>query len=139
MNPTGNPKDKRNSIRIPLLSEKVMIGQGQYFEIADITPYGLFVKIENSQFPTVNSTLEVTFQLPGDLGPLSISAQVVRISWAKTKRSNVQLGYGVKFVDVRPGHKKILDAYVTYLRNKQIITVSKRIIEEFFNGNPRAY
>jgi hypothetical protein len=41
---------------------------------------------------------------------------------------------GVRFDKLNSGTKKILDAYVVYLRNKQIINVSKRIIEEFFGS-----
>jgi hypothetical protein len=74
--------------------------------------------------------------LPGDLGSLQVTASVVRVKWAATRKAGKDsLGMGVRFEEVSPNIKKILDAFVVYLRNKQIITVSKRIIEEFFGEN----
>jgi len=134
-------KDKRSGIRIPLLSEKVAyFSSGREFaaDITDITNEGLFLKTEDLLAPKTAVLLRLN--LPGDLGSLQVNAEVVRVKWAVTrKKGQDQLGMGVRFVDVSPNIKKILDAYVVYLRNKQIITVSKRIIEEFFgsDGGPK--
>lgn len=130
-------KDKRAGIRIPLLSERATYSlNGQDFEadIGDITNEGLFLKTEKLLSP--QSKVQLKLNLPGDLGSLQVTASVVRVKWAATRKAGKDsLGMGVRFEEVSPNIKKILDAFVVYLRNKQIITVSKRIIEEFFGEN----
>lgn len=133
-----NPKDKRNAIRIPLLSDSAYIGDTLY-TLKDITEFGAFFEVKELDFPKPHSTVRVGFQLPGDLGMVYTDAEVTRLSWAKTKKNKTEKGFAVKFLNVPLNIQKILGAYVTYLRNKQIITVSKRIIEEFFNGSPKTY
>lgn len=135
-----NKKDKRSHIRIPLLSESVSFeyiptdGAKVIKEVcgmADISNSGCFIKtianVKPKSFITVNLTL------PGDLGVMQVKGKVIWRRWAIKKGSKSQdLGMGVAFTDVSPTIQKVLDAYCVYLRNKQIITVSKRIIEEFF-------
>ncbi|MDB5037977.1 MAG: hypothetical protein JWQ35_1505 [Bacteriovoracaceae bacterium] len=130
-------KDKRAGIRIPLLSESVSYIHNEVekkADISDITNEGLFIKTSEILAPRTNLVLQV--QLPGDLGSIQVNASVIRVNWAvNRKKSKENLGMGVRFENVPANIKKILDAYVVYLRNKQIITVSKRIIEEFFGSD----
>jgi Tfp pilus assembly protein PilZ len=133
-------KDKRAGIRIPLLSERVTYfvnGVEKTADITDITADGLFLKTSEILPPRTNVLLQL--HLPGDLGSLQVNAQVIRVNWVQNrKKGRETLGMGVRFEDVQANIKKIIDAYVVYLRNKQIITVSKRIIEEFFGSdNPK--
>lgn len=135
-------KDKRTGIRIPLLSERAIYSvEGKDFEadIGDITNDGLFIKTD--QLLTPRTRVALKLQLPGDLGTLQVTAKVVRVNWAVSRKAGKDtLGMGVRFDEVSPNIKKILDAFVVYLRNKQIITVSKRIIEEFFgNEGPKKF
>jgi hypothetical protein len=137
-----NAKDKRGGIRIPLLAERiryVLDGVQHEADVGDITNDGLFIKTEKILSP--KKKIEIQLQLPGDLGSLQVGASVVRVNWAvNRKKGREHLGMGLRFEDVSPNIKKILDAYVVYLRNKQIITVSKRIIEEFFgNEGPKKF
>ncbi len=133
---TVNAKDKRAGIRIPLLSERVsFIANGSRAEadVGDITPDGVFLKTANILKPKTAVTLNV--QLPGDLGMLSLDGEVVRVNWTVNRKKNKEsIGMGIRFDNLNQGTRKILDAYVVYLRNKQIINVSKRIIEEFFGS-----
>lgn len=130
-------KEKRAGIRIPLLSEKLhyfVDSEMREASVGDITAEGMFLKTEQVLAPKTD--LRVQIKLPGDLGDLSLKAKVVRVNWAVSRRKNRdQLGFGVQFEDLNDGTKKILDAYVVYLRNKQIISVSKKIIEEFFGSS----
>ncbi len=133
-------KDKRTGIRIPLLSESITYFQNgvqKSADIGDMTNEGIFIK--TSELLTPKAEVLVQLQLPGDLGTIQVDAQVIRINWAVSKKKNREhIGMGLRFVNVPANIKKILDAYVVYLRNKQIITVSKRIIEEFFgNEGPK--
>lgn len=129
-------KDKRAGIRIPLLSENVAYfhnGVEKRADISDITNEGLFIKTSEVLPPKTQLSLQV--QLPGDLGTINVGATVIRVNWTvNRKKSREHLGMGIRFENVPANIKKILDAYVVYLRNKQIITVSKRIIEEFFGS-----
>jgi Tfp pilus assembly protein PilZ len=132
-------KDKRAGIRIPLLSEKVSYfidGVEHFADVSDITADGLFLKTEKLVSPRSDTLIQLA--LPGDLGNLQVNAKVVRVNWvANRKKGRDSLGMGVKFENISPNIRKIIDAYVVYLRNKQIITVSKRIIEEFFGNDPK--
>ena len=125
-------KEKRNGIRVPLLNESVdcyINGLWTHNKLYDITPNGAF--IESEILPAHKDIIELAFILPGELGRFHIQAEVVRINWTKNKKNVQNKGFGVKFIK-NTNADRILDSYVTYLRNKQIITVSKRIIEEFF-------
>lgn len=127
-------KDKRAGIRVPLLSETVTYfynGEARACAITDITNDGLFLKTEEILKPRSEVTLQL--ELPGDLGFVQVPAQIIRVNWALNKKKGRDaLGMGIRFCNVAPNIQKILEAYVVYLRNKQIISVSKRIIEEFF-------
>ncbi|PIR21753.1 MAG: hypothetical protein COV44_11515 [Deltaproteobacteria bacterium CG11_big_fil_rev_8_21_14_0_20_45_16] len=139
---TLSKKDKRAGIRVPLLSEKVLffVSTNQFdADVGDITTEGVFLK--STELLKPQTAVNIQFSLPGDLGLLSVEGKVVRVNWAiNRKRGKEHLGLGIRFENLTEGTKKILDAYVVYLRNKQIISVSKRIIEEFFgaNKNPKS-
>lgn len=139
---TLRSKDKRGGIRVPLLAEKATFSfdnrEGQA-DITDITNDGLFLR--TSEILKPKDLVVLKLNLPGDLGCLHVNARVVRVNWAVSrKRNRENLGMGLQFSDVSPSIRKILDAYVVYLRNKQIISVSKRIIEEFFgNDGPKKH
>jgi len=139
-------KEKRHDIRIPLLNERFSIKtislfnnqdiEPHYYQIADISENGIFVKIQkNEKNFKPHQLVNVYITLPGDLDQLILMGRVCRVNWAiRPKVKNYQLGFAVKFEPMSSGYKKIWDAYRIYLRNKQIINVSKRIISEFL-GN----
>lgn len=131
-------KERRQQIRIPLISEAChwYDDQGALSEdtLVDITNLGMFIKSDRE--PKPRERVIIKFYLPGDLGNLNLYAEVVWKRWMLTKNSKLSKGFAVKFVDNREDHLKILDAYCVYLRNKQIITVTKRLVEEFFK-NPK--
>lgn len=130
-------KEKRQEIRVPLLAERVTYfidGQEKIADLGDITNYGIFLR--TSEILKPRTPVRVQLTLPGDLGVLEIAGHVVRVNWSISKRAKKDhLGMGIRFENISENIQKILDAYVVYLRNKQIITVSKRIIEEFFGGD----
>jgi c-di-GMP-binding flagellar brake protein YcgR len=135
-------KEKRSEIRVPLLSEKISyFVDGREFtaDIADITTDGIFLRSNEVLKP--RTFVKVQLTLPGDLGVLEVAGHVVRVNWSLSKKHKKDhLGMGIRFENLSENIKKILDAYVVYLRNKQIITVSKRIIEEFFgNDGPKKF
>jgi Tfp pilus assembly protein PilZ len=137
---TAGKKEKRTGIRIPLLSEEIKYhfsGNEKLAVVGDITADGVFLKTSEILPPRSEVTLQI--QLPGDLGELKVQGKVVRVNWAvQRKKHKENLGFGVRFETLTEGTRKILDAYVVYLRNKQIISVSKKIIEEFFgSSNPK--
>lgn len=134
-------KEKRQSIRMPLLSEMVTVmfpsGEEYRQEITDVSENGVFIKMSAPIKPL--SFITLGFNLPGDLGQLKLQAVVTRVAWTVNKKKGHNFkGIGCQLVDAVGNYKKIWDSYIIYLRNKQIITVSKRIIEEFFKGGPQA-
>lgn len=137
---TISKKEKRTGIRVPLLSEEIRYhvdGSENLAVVGDITAEGMFLK--TSEILPPRKQVQLQIQLPGDLGELKVEGKVVRVNWAvQRKKHKENLGFGVRFENLTDGTKKILDAYVVYLRNKQIISVSKKIIEEFFgSSNPK--
>lgn len=139
-----NKKERRKDIRIPLIFETVTLDSipvdgakviTETCEVADISKGGAFIKTIANLKP--KSFINIRFRLPGDLGLFQVRAQILWKRWGVPKGSkDLKLGIAVKFVDVSAMNAKILDAYLIYLRNQQIITVSKRIIEEFFGDKP---
>lgn len=131
------PKERRKHMRVPLLLETCNWTPYEamfeyHSEIANISNSGTFIK--SDRLPKPGSLITVSFQLPSELGLIAIKSKVVRLRWTKTKGIDEVKGFGVEFIEIPANIAKILDAYVIYLRNKQIITVSKKIIQEFF-GN----
>jgi Tfp pilus assembly protein PilZ len=128
-------KERRKSYRMELLSEACgwsIVGSPKKTpnKIINISTEGMFVESESNP----QGELEIVLTLPGDLGNLDIKGTVVWRRWAVTKKNKEPLGFAVKFIH-NPNTKKVMDAFYTYLRNKQIMTVSNRIIEEFFGDN----
>lgn len=133
-----NVKERRAQLRVPLLSEKcTWLNQNwtsNESDLYDISSEGLY--INSPKNPEINEVLEIQLKLPGDLGTLILKGKVVWRQWAQTKKNKRPVGFAVKFIEVGPNVQKIMDSYCVYLRNKQIITVSKRIVEEFFAKGP---
>jgi hypothetical protein len=129
-----NKKDKRAYIRIPLIvGWHCMIDQKSY-PIADIANNGLFLKDDDLRL-NLKSNYQISIELPGDLGNFKFNCKVVRCVLKGNEKKSIYRGYGIEFI-LSDNEQKIMDSYVVYLRNKQIISVSKRIIEEFF-GNTK--
>lgn len=130
-------KERRKTIRIPLLAEACTWVSGEdciSSQMLDISDAGVFVKSE--KMPETKE-VEIRIALPGELGTIQLPGKVIRKQWAAVKKRKTEMGFAVQFEVVQPGIKKILDSYCIYLRNKQIIVVSKRIIEEFFAGKDK--
>lgn len=128
-------KEKRRGLRVPILSgsvDLITLDRREKCEVYDLSTTGLFLK--NDKFLKPQDKALIELHLPSDLGILALNSEVVWIKWAKSKKDTHPLGMGFRFNTSAP-QQKILDAYVNYVRNKQIIAVSKRIIEEFF-GDP---
>lgn len=129
----SNTKERRKNIRIPLLGETCTWVSGEASitsQISNISNDGMFIK--SDKMPE-QKEIDIRIALPGDLGVFEVPGKVVRKQWAALKKKSTELGFAVKFEIVQDNHQKIMDSYCIYLRNKQIITVSKRIIEEFFS------
>jgi Tfp pilus assembly protein PilZ len=133
-------KEKRKDIRIPLLTESVYWSKQIdtlsliTSKMTDISKNGLF--IESNEYPIIGEIVKVCFKLPSDLGVLPLNAKVTWRRWASSKKNKLPIGFGVNIIHEDPKLEQIMDKYVIYLRNKQIILVSKRIIEEFFGQKP---
>lgn len=123
-------KERRKDIRIELLSEHMKIN-AKLVEIKNISPSGLFF-VDDIEAFRIGDEVFIELGLPGDLGWVQVDGKIVHAKWAD--KDPTKRGFGVQFVNVPVNIQKIVDAFCVYLRNKQIITVSKRIIEEFF-GN----
>lgn len=132
-------QERRVDIRIPILSERIeFVHDGKTFqkEIGDISKEGIFIKSEELLPP--HSEIYLKIQLPGDLGFLNVPSTVRHVNWCSVKRhKNRVRGFGIHFLPTAANLKKILAAYVIYLRNKQIINVSKKILEDFFGPQPQ--
>lgn len=137
-------KDKRKEIRIPLINEFVGVTKEDnlvdQFQLSDISPIGCFIQSNKLKRP--GEIIELVFSLPGDLGLFRVKAIVKQVKWAMTKKSNRHKGYGVEFdFEGKEDNIKIMNSYSSYLRNHQIIKVSKRILETYLglpvnNSNP---
>lgn len=131
-------KERRIEIRIPLIHESCTwtVSDNIEFETVqmnDISLNGAFIKTLKQ--PELNKELEIRLTLPGDLGILPLKASIQWRRWHSPKKSKLPVGFAVKFKFDNLNIKKVMEAYCVYMRNRQIITVSKRIIEEFF-GTP---
>jgi Tfp pilus assembly protein PilZ len=118
-------KEKRSYIRIPMIEEYLIVSNQRY-KIEDISESGVFI-LECLDSIKANEIISLQFILPGDLGYLNLNGKVARINWTDVKKRKKGAGIELYF---NQNTSKIYKSFVTYLRNKQIITVSKRIIEE---------
>lgn len=132
-----NTKEKRlgNGYRVAILSGSVDLvtnGLRTKVDVHNISATGIFIK--TATFLKSGEAVLIEIHLPSNLGILAIQSEVVWIKWAKSKKDLHPTGMALKFHTSKP-QQQIMDAYVTYVRNKQIIEVSKRIVEEFFGSN----
>jgi hypothetical protein len=136
-----NSKEKRQHIRYSLIGEQVKwmpkdnIHGPEMVEIHDISDRGVFIESISPVKP--QSTIFIEFKLPGDLGSLTVEGRVTWKRWAQRKEDEGKLGFGVEFVNMPSNIDSILKAYVVYLRNRQIITVSKRLMQDFFGDKSK--
>lgn len=127
------PKERRKTMRIPVLNGKQFLVE-QKWTLLDVSEGGAFIETDEDIHPKDTEAYQnINILLPGDLGILNLKCEVVRIAWRTTKKQ--KKGFAIKWSPMEPGIKKIFDAWLVYIRNKQIIDVSKRIIEEFFGKN----
>lgn len=132
-------KERRKNIRVALINEvcnwKLVDAVTAYeSKLLDFSSSGAFI---HSTIPIpIKAEILIHFKLPGDLGFLPIYGKVVWQRWHVKKKSKFETGIGIEFIDLDEGHKKILESYSTYLRNRQIIAVSSKILEEFFGKLP---
>lgn len=128
-------KERRKDMRLVLVYETVNIfdsnGIGYFRKLRDISMGGAYIE-DIALKP--NEYANISIDLPGDLGKFPINFKVKRVDWAKTKKR--KQGIAVEFCDMSESNKNILSSYITYMRNRQIVSVSKRIIEEFFGRIP---
>lgn len=106
-------------------------GIGYRVKLKDITPESVYVEnllLNSSQ------TGAIKFTLPGDLGTLTVNFKVKRCDWAKLKGKPT--GSVLIFNEVSVNIQELLKTYVIYLKNQQIIQVSRRIMQEFFGKRP---
>lgn len=133
-----NPKDKRKHWRVALLSEQIRFSTPELGEqtayMQDISNGGMFIKMKKPL--KASQTIYVHFQLPNDKVPLLVvPAKVIRTVWTKSRKRHLNnTGVGIEFQFEGEMQRRVVEAYVTFLRNKQIIAVSKRIIEEYYGG-----
>jgi hypothetical protein len=129
-------KERRKHLRLDLIQEICgwsIVGSPKKMpnRINNISIEGIFIESES----TPSGTIEISLTLPGDLGHLDITGNIIWRRWATLKKGNKPLGFAVK-LNHTPSTRTIMEAFCTFLRNKQIVTVSKRIIDEFF-GSPK--
>lgn len=126
-------KEKRKDMRIQILNGTVeyYVRGGTYERgrLHDLSAGGAFIGREIPMDP--KSEIVLMFRLPSDLGILECPAEVIWVRWGKTKKSEQPLGFSVKF-HLDKNRQKIMDSFLIYMRNIQIIDVSKRIIEQFY-------
>jgi hypothetical protein len=130
-------KERRGDIRIQLISEKARIigvrsiPYDQILEMADISRDGIFFKTDKPLPP--QEIVKVMLELPGELGVLELVGKVCRIVWKESKKRPTSVkGFAIQLYPLDFNTEKIWNAYRIYMRNKQIVVVSKRIIDEFF-------
>lgn len=95
-------------------------------QVRDVSDHGLFV----NELYKPRTELLVRFSMPGDLGKLTLAFTVKRVAWHVPSARARLRGCGGVLSFGSDAQRKIWLSFQTYLRNQQIIRVSKRIIEE---------
>ena len=131
-------KERRKEIRVDLISEHCVWSNRdipqQSTNLINISKSGAF--LESNSLPKIGDVVCIKLLLPSDLGILEIPGKVKWRRWASIKSKQLPIGFGIEFMFDYIKTEKILEAYCTYLRNKQIIKVSQRIIDAFFADKP---
>jgi len=127
-------KEKRSDIRIPIVNDRLSVAwetSSGDLKLKDLSNKGMFFET-NGELPTPKEWCRVDVILPGDLGKLALDGVVSRVHWRDSRKQSKVRGFAVILGDMSQNTQKIYEAYLVYMRNSQIIKVSKRIIEEFF-------
>jgi hypothetical protein len=130
-----NLKERRKSIRTMTINPECWLCDSS-LKLIDISNTGAFIGSNETISPSdKQSVTHLEIKLPGELGLFIIPCEVVRIQWIETKTR--PKGYAVKFGSSANDEKKVLEAWISFIRNNQIITVSQRIIDEYFGHGKR--
>jgi hypothetical protein len=132
-----NAKERRAFLRVPITSgfiEYYLPGHPyQRSDLINVSIEGCFI----ARAPTIKpkSEIIVFFRLPGNIGLLELPGEVMWLKWAKKKDDKTPLGVGVKF-SLTEEKRLIMESFISYMRNMQIIAMSQRIVEAFW-GEPK--
>ena len=125
-----NVKERRKSHRITIVNPKEWLIHDNW-ELVDVSKGGAFIATDDIPSAANKHTITgVSVKLPSELGLLILPCKVVRIQWYKSKEK--PKGFAVAFDITNPQVSVIFESWLNFVRNNQIVTVSKRIIEEFF-------
>lgn len=131
-------KDKRRSFRYQFLENRIAIGVIQdkhehSLSILNMSKEGCFIPKTENKFK-IGSRVILRLQIPelSVLNEFFVPAIVSRVVWSEKQKQPVGTGFEFQLEELDENAVKILHSAMEYYRNKTIIEVSKRILQEFF-------
>lgn len=109
------------------------IGGGGIYALKDISLGGAYLNLGPSQRNLQpQSSIQIRFALPYGTATLTLDATVRRVKWGRSKAQPDAKGFAVEWDNMIPAKRTLLEAYILYLRNHQIIKVAQKIIQDFY-------
>lgn len=127
-------KEKRNDMRLDVISGDVAKINFDIVSVKNISPTGIYVIVDDITKYKVNTYVIVDLFLPEKLhaeyGSIPIKGKITRITWAQLKDKKLGLAIKFEYTD-KNSMKQVVESLIHYIKNKQIVSVSKRILEEY--------
>ena len=135
-------KEKRNEIRLEIITGDLAKINLDVVSVKNISSTGIYVIVDDITKYKVNTYVIVDLFLPEKLyteyGSIPIKGKITRINWVEVK--NRKLGLAIKFeYEEKNSTKQVVESLINYIKNRQIISVSKRILEEYGKTNHDEY
>jgi Tfp pilus assembly protein PilZ len=127
-----NNKEKRKDIRLDLSDPCFVMIKDELHEVYNISKNGLFLTCDINKFK-IGEKILIEMLLPDSLGSMNIECKVIRFRWYDKDKNKI--GAGLEFINMKSKTSIIINSYVAYLRNKQIIKVARMIIKDYFGKN----
>jgi hypothetical protein len=130
-------KEKRKNMRLEIISGDVAMVNMEVVTVKNLSPEGIYVYLDDITKYKVNSYCIVDLFLPESMkdeyGAIPIKGKIIRVDWRETK--DKKIGMTIKFEYEKERVKSVVESLICYTRNRQIVSVSKRILKEVMGKN----
>ena len=130
-------KEKRKNMRLEIISGDVAMVNMEIVTVKNLSPEGIYVYLDDITKYKINNYCIVDLFLPESMkdeyGAIPIKGKIIRFDWRETK--DKKMGMAIKFEYEKEKVKSVVESLICYTKNRQIVSVSKKILEEVMGKN----
>jgi len=132
-------KEKRKNMRLEIISGDVAMVNMEVVTVKNLSLEGIYVHLDDITKYKVNNYCIVDLFLPESMkdeyGAIPVKGKIIRFDWRETK--DKKIGMAIKFEYEKERVKSVVESLICYTKNRQIVSVSKKILEKVWEKNPQ--